>query len=140
MKNLLGFVLIGASLLSASAAQAQQYRVKADVPFDFVIGNQAHKAGSYDIERLSQTDSVLMVDSASERKATIVNVIPCSEAAWAKTTKLIFHRSGDTYFLYRVWIEGRQFGSEFPTPKMETRLAKNGTKSEEVIVAAVLQH
>jgi hypothetical protein len=140
MKNLLGFVLIGASLLSASAAQAQQYRVKADVPFDFVIGNQAHKAGRYDIEKLNPTGDSLMVNSASESKITIVNAAPCSEATWAKTTKLVFHRSGGTYFLYRVWIEGRQYGSQFPTPKMETTLAQNGTKSEEVIVAAVLEH
>jgi hypothetical protein len=35
-------------------------------------------------------------------------------------------------------VEGRQFGSQFRTPKMQTELAQNGTKSEDVIVAAVL--
>jgi hypothetical protein len=138
MKNVMGFVLIGASLLFASAAQAQQYRMKADIPFDFVIGHQVHKAGSYDIKSLS--GNVLMVDSTSEGKATIVNAIPCMQRDWAKTTKLVFHRSGDTYFLYQAWVEGRQFGSEFAAPKMETRLAQNGAKTEEVIVAAVLEH
>jgi hypothetical protein len=139
MKNVLGFVLMGASLALAGAAQAQEYRVKADVPFDFIIGNQVHKAGNYDIKRVNPVSSLLLVDSASEGKATIVNAMPCADQSWAKSTKLVFHRSGDTYFLYQVWVEGRQFGSEFPTPKRETQLAKNGVKAEEVIVAAVLE-
>jgi hypothetical protein len=141
MKNVLGFVLMGASLVLASTAQAQQYRVKADVPFDFIIGNQVHKAGNYDIKRVGLSENVLSVSSASEDKTTLVIALPCEQSDWAKSTKLIFHRSGDTYFLYQVWVEGRQFGSEFATPNRETQLAKNGVKAEEVVVvAAVLEH
>jgi hypothetical protein len=140
MKNVLGFVFVAASMMLASSVQAQEYRLKADVPFDFVIDNQIHKAGNYDIRKLTPNSNLLVVESKSESKSTIVSPHPCAERAWAKTTKLVFHRSGDTYFLYQVWVQGRQFGSEFSTPKMETRLAQNGTKSEDVIVAAVLEH
>jgi hypothetical protein len=140
MKNVLGFVFVAASMMLASSVHAQEYRLKADVPFDFVIDNQIHKAGNYDIRKLTPNSNLLVVESKSESKSTIVSPHPCAERAWAKTTKLVFHRSGDTYFLYQVWVQGRQFGSEFSTPKMETRLAQNGTKSEDVIVAAVLEH
>ena len=140
MKNVLGFVLVAASLTLASAAQAQDYRLKADVPFDFVVGNQVHKAGSYDIKKILPNSSLLLLESPSESKPTIVSPHACAERDWATSTKLVFHRSGDTYFLYQIWVEGRQFGSEFTTPKMEIKLAQNGTKSQDVIIAAVLEH
>jgi hypothetical protein len=140
MKNILGFVFVAASMMLASSAQAQEYRLKADVPFDFVVGNQIHKAGNYDIKKLMPNSSLLLLESSSQSKPTIVNPHACAERDAATSTKLVFHRSGDTYFLYQIWVEGRQFGSEFTTPKMETKLAQNGTKSDDVIIAAVLEH
>jgi hypothetical protein len=139
MKKMFGFLLVASSLLLSSAAHAQQFRAKADIPFDFVIANHAYKAGSYDIQKLAPGSQLLTVYSEDGGgKETIVSSQPCAEQSWAKSTKLVFRRVGSTYFLYQVWVEGRQFGSQFRTPKMQTELAQNGTKSEDVIVAAVL--
>jgi hypothetical protein len=139
MKKMFGFLLVASSLLLSSAAQAQQSGVKADIPFDFVIANHAYRAGTYDIKKFSPGSQLLRVSSEDgNAKETIVNAQPCAEVTWAKSTKLVFHHVGNTYFLYQVWVEGRQYGSEFRTPKMPTELAQNGTKSEDVIVAAVL--
>lgn len=140
MKNILGFVFVAASMMLASSVQAQEYRLKADVPFDFVVGNQIHKAGNYDIKKLMPNSTLLLLESSSQSKPTIVNPHACAKRDWATSTKLVFHRSGDTYFLYQIWVQGRQTGSEFTAPKMETRLAQNGTKADDVIVAAVLEH
>jgi len=51
-------------------------------------------------------------------------------------TSFVFRRVGDEYFLYQIWIEGRTTGRELPAPKRETLLARNGEKSDEIIIAA----
>ena len=45
MKNYFSFVLLAAALLFASTAQAQALHVKADIPFDFVVGNGVLRGG-----------------------------------------------------------------------------------------------
>ena len=47
MKNLRSVLFVLAAILLVPAARAQQNGVKADVPFDFVVGNRAHPAGEY---------------------------------------------------------------------------------------------
>jgi hypothetical protein len=39
------------------------------------------------------------------------------------TSKLVFHRYGDTYFLTQVWAAGYSSGWEFPASKLEREMA-----------------
>ena len=57
MKNYFSFVLLAAALLFASTAQAQALHVKADIPFDFVVGNTVYSAGAYTIEPATQSSN-----------------------------------------------------------------------------------
>ena len=41
---------------------------------------------------------------------------------------MIFHRIGNTYFLYQVWVADSAVGREFTRSKTEIRMAMNGTK------------
>jgi hypothetical protein len=137
MKKSFGFLLVAASLLLASGAQAQGLQVKADVPFSFNVNNKMYEAGSYDIRAISDSNTavVLQADGTNSGMA-----LPhrCSSAQPAKDTVLVFHRVGDEYFLYQIWVAGSETGREFPTPKRETLLARNGEKSQDVVVAANL--
>src|SRR6516165_9168510 len=49
MKYLRSAVFALGLLLVVSATQAQQVRVKAEIPFDFVVGNQVLPAGEYTV-------------------------------------------------------------------------------------------
>lgn len=140
MKNLLSLALVGASLLVVSAAQAQEIRVKAEIPFDFVVGNRAYSAGAYEISPAMKDTSALLLEDESNAKRAVTLSNACESNGPATGTKMVFHRVGDTYFLYQIWIEGRSSGREFPKSKTETLLARNGDKSEDVIVAANLLH
>ncbi len=140
MKNVLGFVLVAATMVFASSAKAQEFRVKADVPFDFSIEKQVYHAGEYEIQKLSPNTTLLLVGSGNGTARTIAKPLPCTSQMPASSTKLVFHRVGQNYFLYQIWIAGRTYGREFPTPKMERELlAHNGAKSEEVIIAAMME-
>jgi hypothetical protein len=136
MKKAFSFILVAASLLLASGAKAQGLRVKADVPFDFTAGNAIYTAGNYDIRGVS--DTALRLDSENKMGQGWVMPHMCSSAKPVGKTVLVFRRVGDEYFLYQIWIAGNSTGREFPAPKRETQLARNGDKSEEIIVAANL--
>jgi hypothetical protein len=137
MKKAFGFALVAASLLLASGAQAQELHVRADVPFDFVIGNKVYPAGNYDIARALSTSNALLVRSDAKMTPTFVLPQECTSGKPAEKTVLVFHRIGDEYFLYQIWTEGSTMGRELPQPKRETELARNG-KADEVIIAANL--
>ena len=137
MKKAFGFALVAASLLLASGAQAQGLHVRADVPFDFVVGNKVYPAGNYDIERKLSNSNALLISSDTKMTPTFVLPNACTAGKPAAKSVLIFHRVGDEYFLYQIWTEGSTIGRELPQPKRETELARNGN-TDEVIIAANL--
>ena len=63
MKNLRSILFSLTILLLATAAQAQTTNVKANIPFDFVVGDHAYPAGEYTVKSLSQNSSALRIDN-----------------------------------------------------------------------------
>ena len=136
MKNLRLVLVALTVLLMATAAQAQQTRVKANVPFGFIAGDQYYPAGEYTLRSLHGVDRVIRIDNAQEDGAAVVVSNPCNAAEPSAQTRLVFRRMGDTYFLSQIWTAGSSFGREFPKSRAELRLAQNLEKTELVIVAA----
>ena len=136
MKNL-RFVLVALTvLLMATAAQAQQTRVKANVPFDFVAGDRYYPAGEYSLQSVHGIDSFIQIANTQEDRATNVASNACSATQPSAQTKLVFRRIGGSYFLSQIWTAGSSLGREFPKSRAELRLAQNREKPELVIVAA----
>ena len=135
MKKYFSLVLMAATLVFASTARAQELRVKADIPFDFVVGNTVYVAGTYTIRPATQNSNALLLDGDT-RGFVIPN--ECSSTQPAKSTKLVFDRMGDTYFLRQIWMQGNAIGREIPKGKAELRMASN--PAESVTVAAKLIH
>ena len=127
-------------MLLGSAAQAQDLRVKASIPFDFVLGDKIYPAGVYMVQRApighGSVVTLRDVDSQKVRNA-ITNA--CTAPKTPEVTTLVFDKLGEQYFLRQIWVAGNTSGREFPTSKSETRMAANYEKSE-VIVAANLIH
>ena len=135
MKKAFGFVLVAASLLLVSGAQAQDLHLKAGIPFEFVVGDARYPAGSYEIQSLSPNGGAVIF--RTEGKAGMSVLHTCGAAAPVSNTQLVFKRVGGEYFLYRIWMAGNSEGGELTQPKEETRLARN-EKSQQVIIAANL--
>ena len=140
MKNLRSILLALTVLLLATAAQAQTTNVKANIPFDFVVGDHAYSAGEYTVKSLSQISAAIRIDSADESEKGMTLSNACQKAQPATQTTLVFQRLGDNYFLYQVWTERNSLGREFPMSKAQVQLAKNNSKPELVIVAANISH
>ena len=140
MKNLRSVLLALTVLLLATAARAQTTNVNAKIPFDFIVGNQTYSSGEYSVKSMSQGSSAIRIDNADESEKGIALANVCRSAGAADATTLVFQRLGDNYFLYQVWTGGSNTGRQFPMTKTQTRLAKNDSKPELVIVAANISH
>jgi hypothetical protein len=139
MKNLRSMLFAFTVLLLATAAQAQTTNVKANIPFDFVVGDHAYPAGEYTVKSLSQTSPALRIDNQDESEQGITLSNACNKLQPPTATTLVFQHLGDSYFLYQIWTEGKSSGRELPMSKAEVQVAKNN-KSELVIVAANISH
>ena len=141
MKNLRSVLFVlAAAILLVPVARAQQKAVKADVPFDFVIGNRAYPAGEYTLRAALNDSGIIRIENMKEVSAAFTQSNPCSKATPSTATTLVFHRMGTHYFLYQVWTEGNLTGREFPKGRIEVELAQNHESPEVVIVAAVISH
>jgi hypothetical protein len=140
MKNL-RFVLIAlTAIVIARATEAQETKLRAAVPFDFVVGDRAYPAGEYYLRSITQNDAVIQIANAEAPATVNVSSNECTGVKPSTKTKLVFHRMGNNYFLYQIWIEGNLSGREFPRGRLEVQLAENHLKPEVVIVAAKISH
>lgn len=138
MKTLRYALLLVGILTFVGAANAQELRLRANIPFDFVVGDRVLPAGEYDMGKALVGANVIAIRDEDQPSTTLVGSHVCTLTEPSKTSKLVFHRMGGEYFLYQIWVEGRTTGSEFAKSKLEIRMAKNQTNEDEVIVAALI--
>ncbi len=135
--NTLRAILFGfTALLLAASTQAQQYGAKADIPFDFVVGDRVYPAGQYILKETSNLNTVLRISNTQDTSSRFTPTNICSLSHPSQETKLVFHRMGDTLYLYQLWIAGSDSGREFPKGRAEILLSKNHQQEDTVIVAA----
>jgi hypothetical protein len=129
--------LVGVSLLLATvSAYAETIRVKANVPFSFIVNRDTLPAGEYSLESIGMGPS-LLIQNADMKSRTIVNPNRCEAASASKQTKLVFRKYGNRYFLSQVWLEGAKSGQEFARSKREAEVAKDFSMQEVVLTASL---
>jgi hypothetical protein len=138
MKNLRSVLFVLAAILLVPAVRAQQNPVKAEVPFDFVVGDRAYPAGEYTLKSALENSGIIRLDNTQEVIGRFISSIKCENRVPSNETKLVFHRMGGHYFLYQVWVAGSLTGREFPKGRIEVQLAQNHETPDVVIVAAVI--
>jgi len=124
------FVLLTAGSLFAQISGA----VKANVPFDFTAGNITLPAGEYKIANTEHPGTLLIGQDGSQTK--FVGSNPAEANRDAAMSKLVFHRYGDRYFLYQIWVQGENRGSELPMTKLEKELRASNSQSSSIVIAA----
>jgi len=139
MKTLRSVSIVFAILLAASAAHAQAPVLRAAIPFNFVVENHVLPAGNYLLaDQWLSSSSLVSFRDLDEPITSVTGSNSCYTNETPKTSKLVFRRIGNEYFLHQIWIAGENTGREFPMSKLEVQMAKNEPRAEEVIVAALL--
>jgi hypothetical protein len=134
----IGFLAVILMIAASASVKAQslQYRLTANIPFDFNVNNDKLPAGKYWISRAQQNngDQVLQIQSA-EGKATVLRLtIPVITRNPMNRGTVVFHRYGDEYFLFEVWPAGSSTGREFPKSRGERELARKSQEQQIVRV------
>lgn len=142
--------IIALAFMTAVAANAQSGRqmLKANVPFDFVVGDKMLAAGEYSVAKANDDATGIRVSGIDNHQ----NAIRLSSTVQANAPKnramLIFHRYGEQYFLAQVWTPGSAEGRQMLKSKAEraaerelSRIASNKgeAKAETVTIYAELQ-
>jgi len=111
-------------LLMAGSAIAQTIHVRANVPFNFSVGNKTLPAGAYDIKTVSSDTKVLLLQARDGKSGMIVGSNAAEALERAEKTKLVFNRYGSQYFLAEIWVGGATFSRQLPKTSREKELAK----------------
>ena len=127
-------------LLAVSAAQAQEPRVKANIPFDFVVGDRVMPAGEYQVDKIDESGHAIAILSEDRKANALVVTSACATSGPSKSSKLVFHAISGRYFLSQVWTEGYSQGRQLRESKAEIELAKNGAASKDLVLAANRSH
>jgi hypothetical protein len=125
MKKQLLTVVVSALflMLTAVTSEAQQMRLmRANIPFDFNVGNTKLPAGHYAIQR-SGAGGVLQLVSLDGKKSIFFSTLEAQNAKPQNRAQLEFRRYGSERFLSQV----RQWGDtryEIRKSKREREVAK----------------
>jgi hypothetical protein len=134
--NRIRTALLGLGLFFAvSGVQAQENGVKADIPFNFVVGDQVLPAGEYLVTAQGSGQAIL-IRSTDSKNAAMAVTFRCGSVNPSKDTKLVFHALGGRYFLSQVWAQGYSQGRELPKSGAEIEMAKNQQTAGQFVLAA----
>ncbi len=129
--------MFGALLLMAVALVVNvsaQNKARADVPFDFVVGDKVLPAATYDISEVAA--HAMLIRDFKNGNGTMIQFQPAG-GKQVMHAKLVFHKYGERYFLYRAWsIDGQ--GIQVRESKLEGEQALVGNETsapQEVVIS-----
>jgi hypothetical protein len=100
-----------ATSLTTNASGQTGKTLKANVKFDFQIGDRIYPAGKYQVESISsQSDNILQIRSVGDANKTQIILANHSTADKRQTPKLVFEKYGERYFLTQVVFDFGQWG------------------------------
>ena len=122
-------------------AQTESQRLmKVSIPFAFSVEDHSLPAGEYLVLTVTPERSIRIV-SADGKHSAIVSTLPNYAKSPSETSRLVFHRYGDEYFLAQVWTGGQNVVRDPLSSKRATEIASSGSMPEtRTIVALAAAH
>lgn len=117
--------IVALALATAVVSNAQSSnKVVADIPFEFIVGDQSMPAGEYAARATTAQGNGLMIRSADGKRAAI-RLTNAIEPKRDKTNaRLVFHRYGERYFLAEVWSGGDSRGHQLLKSRQERAIQR----------------
>jgi len=111
-----------AMLATPNTAQAQPMwdRVQVTLPYTVTIGDKTLQPGNYVIQQLDSNSGgsqVLLIYGDNGMKfQTSALTIPALQNRTQPDTRVMLHHIGGDYYFDKVWVQGKDYGYEFPLP------------------------
>ena len=119
--------------LMVPATQAQSIMLKADIPFDFLVGDKRLPSGQYHVKSLNPV--LTQIESKDARSTAIVLTTGMQAAKISDTGKLVFNRYGDQYFLSKIWVPSTDTGRQLPKSRFEREVAQRLSNGGTTVIA-----
>jgi hypothetical protein len=134
-----GILALGLATWTPSNAQGPLYdRVNVNLPYSVTIGERTLQPGDYVIQQLRDAGGgsrVLLIYSDSGMKfETSAMTIPALDNRTPEDTKVVLHHVGNDYYFDKVWIQGKDYGYQFPLP--DAVRSRERERAEPLSVAA----
>ena len=124
----IGLLVVMIMIAAGTSAKAQslQYKLTANIPFDFTVADKKFQAGEYSVRRglLSDGDAVVQVSSKDGHARIHRLTVPVVRLTPENRATLVFHRYGDEYFLFQIWPAGANTGRALPKSRSERDLER----------------
>src|ERR1700730_6334323 len=135
IKRLTMLSLVSMFTLCAAAASANaqlSHPIRANVPFDFNVGDKKLPAGVYTFSRLSglSDNKVMSVSNADASTHVFQSTFGAQVLTPKNDSTLLFHKYGDQYFLEQVWSGGEQEGKQVPESRSERTIKRQLAQSQ----------
>lgn len=111
-----------AAFVAPSAVQAQPMfdRVDVNLPYSVTIGDRTLQPGNYIIQQMDSQSGggqvVLIYGDNGMKFETSVLTIPALQNRTQPDTRVVLHHIGSDYYFDKVWVQGKDYGYEFPLP------------------------
>jgi len=119
--------IVFVTAVSSAQGQSLENRIRANIPFDFIVAEKKLSSGKYSIGRARRNsdDTVLSISDVdgglrATRSSSAVQTLQAKDKA-----TLVFHRYGDQYFLFQVWPAGETIGRQFYESRSERDIERN---------------
>ena len=134
-------VVLTFGLLTASMgiAQGPLYdRIEVTLPYPVSVNGTVLQPGDYEIRQHESTAGgsrvVHFFRDGGMKLETTAMAIPALDNRTPEETKLILEHFGSDYYLNKIWVQGKDYGYEFPIPE-NVRLRENERQSAASISA-----
>jgi len=134
MKRFAAIALVLLAGACTGSLQAQSREVRADVPFNFTVGNKQLPAGHY---TFSTQPSYTLVISNAKYQFMILSRSDDADSANEYSSKLVFDKYGDHYFLREIHCPSIAMNVALRQSKLEkqTRVQMAGIDPQTTLVA-----
>ena len=127
MKHITAIALfIAATFITAGKAIAQDYAVRATIPFNFTVNGSQLPAGNYTLGSDITNPLILKISDRTQHVHVMVLAMPSADEK-RKANQLVFHKYGNQYFLSEIRSQESAINVQLPTSKQEKR-ARAGTE------------
>jgi hypothetical protein len=131
-------LLFTAASLFAQTTESQRL-MTVNVPFTFAVGDHSLPAGEYLVLTVTPERSIRIVSTDGKHSA-IVNDLPNYATKPSPSSRLVFHKYGNEYFLTQVWTGGQNVARNPLSSKRAMEIASSGGAPETFTVIALADH
>jgi len=130
-------LLFTAATLFAQTENRQLMKVS--IPFSFTVDSQTLPAGQYYVLSVTPERSIRLSSADGKHSAT-VNDLPNYAGSPSPSSRLVFHKYGNEYFLAQVWTSGDNVARNPFVSQRAMEIAHSGSQPDTKIILAYAVH